>query len=60
MKREHGSESPKVFNYAIWLYDMNADDVFDHHRHLIVDSSLGVIEEAGDVPADSLDAPSGH
>lgn len=36
------------FNYAIWLYDMNADDVFDHDRHLILDSSLGVIEEDGD------------
>lgn len=33
------------FNYAIWLYEMNADDVFDHDRHLIVDSSLGLIED---------------
>ncbi len=44
--RDHGvQESKQPFNYAIYLYDMNADEVFDHDRHIIVDSSLGVIEE---------------
>lgn len=56
MDKHHEVEVP-AFNYAIWLYDMNADDVFDHDRHLIVDSSLGLIEEEGDIPASSLSSP---
>lgn len=56
MTREAGSSHEAVFNHAIWLYDMNADDVFEYGRHIIMDSSLGVIEEAGDVPEVSLDA----
>ena len=39
-------EHPETpFNYAIFLYDMNADEVFDQERHLIVDSSLGLVDE---------------
>ncbi|NMP23851.1 hypothetical protein [Sulfobacillus harzensis] len=45
MREPEVHETKKPFNYAIYLYDMNADDVFDHDRHIIVDSSLGVIEE---------------
>lgn len=49
------------FNYAIWLYDMNADDVFHEERHLIVDSSLGLIEEddTNELPHD-VPSHSGH
>lgn len=53
MDRHHREVQPgskrKPFNCAIWLYDMNADLIFDNERHLIVDSSLGLIEaEASD------------
>ncbi len=49
-----GKEPFKVFNHAIWLYDMNLDDIFEETHHLIVDSSLGVVEEKGDVSPSAL------
>ncbi|MDA8206639.1 MAG: hypothetical protein M0Z36_11270 [Thermaerobacter sp.] len=53
MESNRNSTRP-IFNYAIWLFDMNADDVFDRDRHLIIDSSLGLVEEDGDAPLPSL------
>lgn len=53
METRNTPEHQRPFNYAIYLYDMNADDVFDHDRHIIVDSSLGVME-----PEDPEDAES--
>lgn len=60
MKKNQSFSPHPVFNYAIWLYDMNMDDIFDHDRHVIIDSSLGVIEEEGDVNPEGLDAPDYH
>ena len=53
-----GEDLDHRFNYAIFLYDMNADDVFVKTRHLLVDSSLGVVEETDDIlPAVLSDWP---
>ena len=61
MQSHVGESSRKVFNYAIWLYDMNVDDVFQEMSHLLVDSSLGLVEEKGDIPPSALSqSPSLH
>lgn len=44
MNKEPVDRKP-AFNYAIWLYEMNEDEWFDEDRHLIMDSSLGLIEK---------------
>ncbi|MCY0909259.1 hypothetical protein [Sulfobacillus sp. hq2] len=33
----------KVRNEAVFLYDMNADDLFESQGYLVIDSSLGMI-----------------
>ena len=48
MMDPHQSVTPLIpapFNESIWLYDMNADEVFDRHKRLIADSSLGLVGE---------------
>ena len=51
MTKEQSSKKPEQpFNYAIYLYEMNADTVFEHTQHIIVDSSLGLVDEDSDYP----------
>lgn len=45
MSERQGESAKNLFNYAIYLYEMNADEVFDKERHVIVDSSLGLVED---------------
>lgn len=44
-----GAKRERAFNEAIWLYDMNADDMFEHDGYLMVDTSLGLLREHGEV-----------
>ncbi len=37
--RRHGN----VRNEAVFLYDMNADDIFADRGYVVIDSSLGLI-----------------
>ncbi len=38
-----GFKSKRVRNEAVFLYEMNADEVFQNMGYIVIDSSLGLI-----------------
>lgn len=43
MRQQQDRNPSRVRNEAVALYEMNADEVFDTDRHMVIDSSLGLI-----------------
>ena len=54
-----GGRPKRVRNEAVFLYDMNVDDVFQTLGYIVLDSSLGLIDPGiGSVRINDRGAPS--
>lgn len=45
MKTANAEPHPnRVRNEAVFLYDMNVDDIFQSNGYIVIDSSLGLVD----------------